>query len=71
MITSSCRDGLVALGSTHGWNDQRDAAEVIGSRRSAPYDQQPPRREVGNGRSDLRCDHTHYGAGVQQSPDGG
>jgi hypothetical protein len=69
MITSCGRDGLVTLRSTRSRDYQHDATKVIGRRRPSADDQQFASSKIGNGRPDLRRDHRHCCAGVQQSPD--
>jgi hypothetical protein len=71
MITSSRRDHLITLSNPGGRYYQRRAQEVVGRRRTATYDQQPACRQVGDGCPDLRGNHRHHGACVQQLPDGG
>ena len=69
MIMSRRRYSLITFRNTRSGDDQHCATEVIWRRRPPADDQQFASSEIGNRRSDLRRDHRHCRAGVQQSPD--
>jgi hypothetical protein len=68
MITSGVRNQPVTFGKTRSGHDQSRSAEIVGCSGTATQDQQSARCQVGHCRPDLRRDHSHYGAGVEQAP---